>query len=304
MKVLVTGGAGFVGTHVVNALIAAGHDPYVFDIQEPRYGTFVRGDLTRLDDLVAATADVDAVCHLGAVGDVYLAFENPPLAAALNVTGTAHVMEAALRNKLRKVVYASTWEVYGHPQYQPLDELHPCAPDHPYNITKLAGEHLALSYDALKGVPAVALRLGTSYGPYMRPNSVFSLFINKAKARQPITIQGTGGQSRQFTHARDIGRAFVAALESDAHGSMYNIAAEEKISIKQLAELVAAELPTDIVYTEARVGDVPPASISSAKARRELGWSSQVPFQEGLRELLYAHIQADAPRAALSSATV
>ncbi|MGI8549346.1 MAG: NAD-dependent epimerase/dehydratase family protein [Dehalococcoidia bacterium] len=289
MKVLVTGGTGFVGSHVVDALIDAGHEPYVFDLRPPQRGAFVRGDLTRLDDLTAATAAMDAVCHLGAVGDVYLAFDNPPLAAMLNVVGTANVMQAALRNRLSKVVYASTWEVYGHPRYQPLDEQHPCTPDHPYNITKLAGEHLALSYDALKGVPTIALRLGTAYGPRMRPNSVFSLFIDRARQRQPITIQGTGGQSRQFTHARDIGRAFVPALETDAHGAVYNIVAQEVVSIRRLAEMVAAALPTEIVFAEARVGDVTPAVISSAKAQRELGWTSRVSFEEGLGELLHAH---------------
>lgn len=294
MKVLVTGGAGFLGSHVVDALSAAGHEAYVFDVKEPQYGQFsqfIQGDLTRLEDVVAAAATVDAICHLGAVGDVYLAFSNPPLAASLNVVGTAHVMEAALQHKLQKVVYASTWEVYGHPQYQPIDELHPCEPDHPYNITKLGGERLALAYDALKGVPVVALRLGTSYGLRMRPNSVFSIFINRAREMQPITIQGTGGQSRQFTHARDIGRAFVAALESSRHNCVYNITGPELISIRQLAEMVAAELPTEIVFTEARAGDVPSARVSSQKAEEELGWTCQVSFQEGLSELLHAHTQ-------------
>ena len=303
MKVLVTGGSGFVGSHVVDALIAAGHEPYVFDLREPRSGTFLRGDLTRLDDLVLATAQVEAVCHLGAVGDVYLAFNDPPLAAALNVVGTANVMQAALQNQLRKVVYASTWEVYGDPHYEPLDELHPCNPDHPYNITKLAGERLALSYDALKGVPVVALRLGTAYGLRMRPNSVFSIFIDRARKGEAITIQGTGSQSRQFTHARDIARAFVLALAADVHGSAYNIVASESISIRQLAEMVTAELPTEIVCTEARVGDVPPAMISSEKAAQQLGWTSGVNFRDGLRELLYAQLADAATPVAASAAT-
>jgi len=290
MRVLVTGGAGFVGSHVVDALAEAGHEPWVFDIVRPSTGEFVRGDLTQLADLIAATAGMDAICHLGAVGDVYLALENPPLAASLNVVGTANLMQAALQNKVGKVVYASTWEVYGHPQYQPLDEQHPCNPDHPYNVTKLAGEQLALAYDALKGTPVVALRLGTAYGPRMRPNSVFSIFIDRASKGQPITIQGSGSQSRQFTHARDIGRAFVAALEANVRHTVYNIVAEELISIRQLAELVAAQLPTDIVFTEARAGDISPARSTGAKAKQELGWSSQIPFKEGLLELIQARV--------------
>jgi UDP-glucose 4-epimerase len=288
MKVLVTGGAGFVGSHVVSALLNAGHEPYVFDMHQPRQGLFVEGNLTRKEDILAATTGVDAICHLGAVGDVYLAFDDPALAAAINVLGTANVMEAALHNRLHKVIYASTWEVYGHPQYQPFDEQHPCMPDHPYSITKLSGEQIALSYDRLKGVPVVALRLGTAYGLHMRPNSVFSLFIDRAQKEQPITIQGDGHQSRQFTHASDIGRAFVNALESDVHDTVYNIVAEQSISIRQLAEMTVAELPTEIVFTAARLGDVKSAVISSEKAKNELGWTSLRPFAEGLRELIFA----------------
>lgn len=286
MKVLVTGGAGFIGSHVVCALLDAGHEPFVFDRKQPAQGTWIRGELTQQEDVLAATAQVDAICHLGAIGDVNLAFEDPALAAMVNVGGTANVMQAALAARLHKVVYASTWEVYGHPSYQPLDEKHPCRPDHPYSITKLGGEQLALSYDRFKGMPVIALRLGTAYGPGVRSNSVFSMFIEKARQGQPITIHGNGHQSRQFTHVRDIGRAFIAALESPLHGIAYNIVAEPSISIRQLAEMIATAFPTEVVYAEARIGDVRSAMVSSTKAQQELGWTDQVPFQEGLRELL------------------
>lgn len=205
MRILVTGGAGFIGSHVVDALREANHDVVVFDLNPPPGSHyFVQGDLTNLDDLVRATQGIDYVCHLGGVGDVYLAFENPPLAAACNVMGTANLMEACLRNGAKKVVYASTWEVYGEPRYQPMDESHPCNPDHPYNITKLSGEQIALSYDKLKGVPVISLRLGTAYGTRMRLNSVFSIFIKRARNKEPLTIKGSGAQSRQFTHGKSV----------------------------------------------------------------------------------------------------
>lgn len=292
MRVLVTGAAGSVAPHVAMAFEEQGHEAVRTDLRSDEDGVIVPSDLTSLGSLLEVTLGIDVVCHLGGVGDVYLAFNEPYTAAAANVLGTANLSEACLRNKVRKVIYASTWEVYGEPKYQPLDEEHPCDPDHPYNITKLGGERLVMAFDRLKGLPGVALRLGTAYGPGMRPNSVFSIFINRAMQGQPITIKGTGQQSRQFTHVADIARAFVLAAESDIHGEAFNIVAEEDITIRQLAEMVVRELPTQIVHEEARVGDVPPAKVSSEKAKLILGWKPQVRFDEGLRSLIqwYAHL--------------
>ncbi len=191
-----------------------------------------------------AAAGHDAVVHIGAIGDVYLAGEQPELAAAVNVTGSANVAAAALKAGAR-VVNASTWEVYGEPRYQPLDEEHPCQPDHPYNITKLAGEQLLLAADHLRDLPVISLRLGTAYGSGSRPNSVFRIFIDRARRGDPLTIQGDGQQGRQFTHASDIARAFSMACRSDVRGTALNTVAPETVSIKELAELVVARYPTE-----------------------------------------------------------
>lgn len=286
MRVLVTGGAGFLGGNVAEVIRDAGHHVVIFD-QVPRAGfESIEGDLLNLAEVQEAVDYVDAICHLAAVGDVYLAFDNPPLAAMVNAAGTAHIMEAAKTAGTRKVVYASTWEVYGEPHYSPIDERHPTNPDHPYNITKLAGELLVLSYDTLKGVPAVALRLGTAYGTGMRPNSVFSIFTEKASKGEPITINGSGQQGRQFTHATDIGRAFVRALESEVHGDRFNIVGDEYITIRDLAEAVVRRLPTEVTYGEARVGDVPPSLVANQHARDVLGWEPVVSFEDGLRQLI------------------
>jgi UDP-glucose 4-epimerase len=299
MHVIVTGGSGFLGSHIVEELLQRGHTVDVLDLAplpdelHARSGCrHVGGDLTRLASIEAVLAGADAVCHLAGVGDVYLAAREPHTAAMLNVGGTANVAEAALRQGVRKVVYASTWEVYGRPQYQPIDEAHPCNPDHPYNITKYAGERLLVAYDRLKGLPVIALRLGTAFGPRMRPNSVFSLFIDKARNGEPIVIQGTGEQIRQFTHARDIARAFALAAESPVHGQVLNTVASQPVSIKQLAEMVRAMLPTRLEYAPARAGDIFPAIVDSSRARRLLGWEPQVLFDHGLAELALAHAGA------------
>jgi UDP-glucose 4-epimerase len=286
MKVLVTGAAGFVAPHVADAFEKRGHTVIRTDIRADEEKQIVSSDLTSLDSMLKITKGQDIVCHLGGVGDVYLAFNEPYTAASANVMGTAVLLEACRQNGVKKVVYASTWEVYGEPKYQPMDEQHSCNPDHPYNITKLAGERLVLAYDALKQLPAVALRLGTAYGPGMRPNAVFSIFIRRAFGGQTITIKGTGQQSRQFTHVFDVANAFVRAAESTVHGEAFNIVSPEDISIRQLAELVAKKLPTDIVYEEARAGDVQTAAVTSEKAYKMLEWQPQVKFEEGLMALI------------------
>lgn len=286
MRVIVTGGTGFLGSHVADHLAEAGHGVAVFDQAPSARHRTITGDLLDVESVAAALQGSDAVCHLGAIGDVYLAGERPSLAAAVNVTGTANVCEAALRQSVGRVVIASTWEVYGEPHYQPLDEAHPCEPDHPYNITKLAGERVGLSFARLRGLPVVALRLGTAFGTRMRPNSVFSIFIQRALAKQPITIQGSGLQGRQFTHAVDVARGFEAALSRGESGHAYNLVSERMVTIRELAELVVAEIPTDLTYGEARPGDVPSALVSSARARAVLGWVPQVDFEAGLAELI------------------
>ncbi len=286
MRVIVTGAAGFLGSHVADGLAAAGHDVTVLDLQPNLRYRSVVADFLDPDALRRAVAGHEAICHLGAVGDVYLAGEKPALAASVNVVGTANVCAAALAEGLTRVVVASTWEVYGEPHYQPLDEKHPCEPDHPYSITKLAGERIARSYAHLKGLPVVALRLGTAFGTRMRPNSVFSIFIRRALAGEPITIQGSGAQGRQFTHASDIARGFEAALTRGVSGEAYNLVAERMVTIRELAELVTSFAPTALTYGESRPGEVPSAMVSSARAHAELGWTARMDFEAGLRELV------------------
>jgi UDP-glucose 4-epimerase len=289
MRVTVTGAAGFLGRHISRSLRDAGWKVTGFDVapfEEPGV-EFAQGDLTEAHSVDQAVAGSDVVAHVGAIGDVYLAGEHPTLAAEVNVVGTANVIEAALRHGAR-VVYASTWEVYGSPRFEPLDETHPTTPDHPYSITKLAGESLLLAAAELRSLPALALRLGTAYGSGLRPNSVFRIFIDRALRAEPITILGDGSQARQFTHASDIARAFRLAAESEVSGIALNVVASESVTIKELAELVVARIPTELVFGDSRPGDVPPALVSAKLADEVLGWRPEVPFERGLDELISA----------------
>jgi len=203
----------------------------------------------------------------------------------VNVVGTTNIANAAVKHE-KRVVYASTWEVYGKPEYEPIDEDHPCRPDHPYNITKLGGEMMFLSACELRGLSGVALRLGTAYGSGLRPNSVFRIFIDRAKKGEPITIAGDGSQGRQFTHASDIARAFLLAAESDVSGIALNTIAPETTTIRELAERVAARYPTEVQFGPKRPGDVPPSTVSPKKIEEVLGWRAETSFEVGLNELM------------------
>lgn len=289
MKALVTGAAGFLGRHVARRFRDAGWSVVGFDVamfEEPGVVPY-QGDLTEANSVDQAVREVEVIAHVGAIGDVYLAGEQPALAAEVNVVGTANVIEAALRHGAR-VIYASTWEVYGEPEWQPVTEEHPTRPDHPYSITKLAGEALLLAAAELRGLSGVALRLGTAYGSGLRPNSVFRIFIDRARRAEPITIQGDGSQGRQFTHASDIARAFELAAVKPVSGMALNIVSPEMVSIKELAERVVERFPTTLTFGEPRPGDVAPALVSAKRASLELGWSAEMGFDSGLDELISA----------------
>ncbi len=296
-EVVVTGAAGFIGSHVATALNDAGNKVILTDITLPehRVGDWRRADLTRYDEILELTRNVRAVCHIGGIGDVYLAASAPQLALHVNVCGTLNILEACRVNHVERVVYASTWEVYGAPRYEPIDENHPCLPDHPYNISKLGGDLLTQGYGSHGAPHALVLRLGTAYGPRMRENAVIPAFILRALRNQPIEIHGTGGQFRQFTHVDDISRAFRLALDAQDPGKIYNIVNPERITIRGLAELVVKRIPTQVVFKDPRPGDVPPAVVDSRRAEKDLGWHPKVPFKQGLEEFIDGYLALRAP---------
>lgn len=287
MRVVVTGAAGFLGRHVARRFRDEGWEVSGFDVawfDEAGVG-LIQGDLNDANSVRSAIQGADVVAHVGAIGDVYLAGEQPALAAEVNVLGTANVIEAALAQGAR-MIYASTWEVYGEPMTQPITEDHPTMPDHPYSITKLAGESLILAATRLRDLSGLALRLGTAFGSGLRPNSVFRIFLDKARSGQPLTIQGDGSQGRQFTHASDIARAFELAARSEASGMALNIVSPETVTIKELAEEIVARFPTEVSFGPSRPGDVAPAQVSAERARQVLGWRAEMPFARGLEELI------------------
>jgi len=286
--VVVTGAAGFLGSHVADLLEVRGYQVVRSDIFQPpdAKGDWKLADLRRFGDLVELTRKADVVCHIGGIGDVYLAEADPKQAMEVNGLGTANFVEAARRNGVSRFVYASTWEVYGKPKYEPMDENHPCWPGHPYSISKLAGDLFTQSAHSVPGLSTVVLRLGTAYGPRMRENAVIQAFILRALRGLPLEIRGTGEQFRQFTHASDIAAAFVKAISLTDSPLVFNIVSPEWTSIRKVASIVAELVPSQVVFRERRQGDPPPAMVSSRLADSALGWKPQISFQEGLQSLV------------------
>ena len=287
VRVLVTGGAGFVGSALVRHSARSGYEPFVLDLKSPfDQRRWYRVDLGNDGTAMPFLSECDVVWHCAAIADVYEAAEKPSLTARVNVEGTTRLLEAAREAGVRKFLYASTWEVYGRPLYEPVDEAHPCNPEHPYSITKLAGEMLCEALGESRGMRTIRLRLGTAIGPGMRPTTVISRFVTCGQEGRPVTLQGSGSQYRQFTHVRDIGNAFIAATEYQGSNRVFNICSDEKTTILRLAELIAGRFNVPIVHMPMREGEPPSATISSELARRELGWRPHTTLEEGIAEIV------------------
>jgi nucleoside-diphosphate-sugar epimerase len=292
-KVVVTGAAGFIGSHVADELERRGYGVVRSDILRPPSPNdgWRSADLTHADELIELTRGASVVCHIGGIGDVYQASRDPALAMSVNAGGTANILEAAKRNSVERFVFASTWEVYGPPRYEPVDELHPCHPGHPYSVSKLAGDLISQAYGEEGSLSTVVLRLGTAYGPRMRPTGVIPAFVHQALSAQPMEVQGDGSQFRQFIHAADIANAFALAIEAESPAGIYNIVGSERVSIRDLAEMVSRHIPAELVTVASRANDAPVAVISSKRAETDLAWQPQVPFSRGLEELIDLYVK-------------
>lgn len=302
MKVLVTGGSGFIGSHVVDRLAAHGHEPRIFDLVESPYHDpdeveLVVGDLVDQEAVRAALRGCDAVVHLAAVSDVNKVFTDPGLAESVNGGGTRTLLEAARLEGVSRVVYASTVWVYGDSNgHGPLDEDEPLTlPGHLYTATKLAGEMYCSSYGALYGMDTTIARFGIPYGPRARPATVLAAFVARALADEPITIAGDGTQSRRFIYVEDLAEGVVATLDPAAVGRVYNLVGDESTTVREIADTVARVVsPVPIVHIEGRAGDIKGAEISGARAKRELGWEATTTFAEGVSRYVDWVTQANA----------
>jgi UDP-glucose 4-epimerase len=302
MHLLITGGAGFIGSHTIEAAKAAGHRVRVFDNlssgsrQNLTPGAeLIVGDVTNFDQVRAAAEGCDAVLHLAALVSVPQSMREPVETLAINTVGTANVLEAARQANLRRFVLASTCAVYGDlPGVQ--DETSPVLPRSPYATAKLAAETWAQLYTTAYGLETVILRYFNVYGPRQRADSPYSGVLARwctaVQAGQPCTVFGDGSQTRDFVSVHDVAAANLLALTGSAMtpGTIYTVATGRSTSLNDiLAELDrAAPHPVRRQYAPARAGDILHSSGSSTRLQA-CGWRPQVSLGEGIAELLAEH---------------
>ena len=312
MKVLVTGGSGFIGSHVVDALLARGDQPVILDLapsphHAPTSVPAVLGDIADRDTTWRAARGCDAIIHLAAVADVSDVVADPVRADRFNVHGTQMILEAARHCDVPRVVYGSTVWVYGNaPAAEPLDESSPLAlPAHFYTATKLAGEMYCRSYSQLYDLEHTILRFGIPYGPRARMAAVVPSFVSRAQQGKALTIAGDGRQTRQFVYVEDLAAGVVAGLEPSGANGIYNLVGDEQTSVRQIADTIREVVsPVPIVHGPERPVDVHIGQISGARAAAELGWRTTTAFVDGVQRYLdWLTVTSGSPVADAASST-
>lgn len=294
--VLVTGGAGFVGSHLVDALVADNEVRVVDDFSTgsranlPAGVTVFEGDV-RDGELVAEAMDgVDLVFHEAAMVSVARSVEEPELSHDVTAGATVRVLDHARRQDAR-VVLASSAAVYGHPESVPIAETASKNPTSPYGVDKLTADHYARIYNELYDLPTVALRYFNVYGPRQTAgdySGVISVFVDQATSGEAITVEGDGEQTRDFVHVSDVVAANLSAATTDHVGEAFNVGTGESCTINELAKTIrtVADSDSEITHVEPRQGDVRHSRPDVSKAREKLGYEATTSLADGLSTLL------------------
>jgi UDP-glucose 4-epimerase len=298
MSVLVTGGAGFIGSHTVDLCLAHGLDVVVVDdLSRGRqeqvnkeakfYNLDVRSDA--LSELMKEES-IDVVIHLAAQTDVQVSLKKPGFDASVNILGTLNVLDASIKVGVNKVVYASSAAVYGDPEYLPVDERHPLLPQSGYGISKQVPEVYLPFYKELHGLDFTVLRYANVYGPRQDATGeggVVAIFAEKlSKGRTPL-IYGGGEQTRDFIYVGDVAQANLLAL-SKGSGSVLNVSTAKATSVNSLYAILRELLDSNVapVYAESRIGDIKDSILANSALEDAFGWKPENGLREGLKTML------------------
>jgi UDP-glucose 4-epimerase len=302
---VVTGGAGFIGSHVADAFLAGGGEVLVIDdlstgLAEnvPAAARLERVSIVDEQQLGDALGEFepDVVCHLAAQASVTLSVERPEHDLDVNVRGTLNVCEAA-RAAGACVIFASTGgALYGNDAPLPTPEFFPPAPLAPYGASKLAGEAYVATWGRLHGLPNVVLRLGNVYGPRQQPHGeagVVAIFSNRIARGEPVVVYGFGKPTRDYVHVADVARAFVTAAAAGRPGT-FNVGSGRETSVLELLELLQREVGTEVEpdLQPLRPGELERSALDSAAIERELGWRAEVPVEQGVPETFRTFVRS------------
>ncbi len=293
---LVTGGAGFIGSHLVDALVPENDVRVLDDFSTgrrerlPEDVTVYEGDVRDAGLVERAMEGVDLVFHTAALISVPESTKHPERSHDINARATLSILERARRVDAR-VVLSSSCALYGPPESTPIHESDAKSPTSPYGVDKLTADTYARLYNDLYGLETVALRYFNVYGPRQAENpysGVVSTFLRQARADEPITVEGDGAQTRDFVHVSDVVQANLLAATTDAVGDAYNVGTGSSVSIEELARLVrtTADSGSEIVHVDARPGDVDRSRADIGRIRERLGYEPRVSLSDGLADLL------------------
>ncbi len=298
MKALVTGGAGFIGSHLTEMLLEQGHDVIAVDNlatgrvenfksfkDNPRF-KFVESDIRNKDEIEPHFSNIDWVFHLAGLADIVPSIERPDAYYTTNVQGTFNIVECCRQNQVKKLVYAASSSSYGLAEQIPTPETAPVRPEYPYALTKYMGEELVLHWGKVYQLPVISLRMFNVYGPRSRTTgaygAVFGVFLAQKLNKKPYTVVGDGKQSRDFTYVTDVADAFIRAAESDVKNEAMNIGSGGHYSINYLVELLGGE----VTYLPKRPGEPDITFADVSKIEKLLHWKAAVPFEEGVKKML------------------
>jgi UDP-glucose 4-epimerase len=294
---MVTGGAGFIGSHLVELLVSKGIHVTVYDnfatgklsnldnVKSSKYLQVIQGSILDQELLNSSLNGIDNVFHLAGIGEIVPSISNPLRYMQVNVIGTANLMESARKAGVKRVVYAASSSCYGLAN-TPTDENEPIDLRHPYALSKFQGEVAALGWGKIYGVEVNSIRIFNAYGRRVRTSgdygAVMGVFLKQKIAGAPLTIVGDGSQLRDFLHVRDVAEAFYLAGVTESFGRIWNLGAGNPQSVQTLAGYISE----DVIYIPHRPGEPLETHADISKVKCDLGWEPKVTFEEGIKEIL------------------